>query len=296
MLLKRLFRPSKDQILYHYCSVETLSAVAEGKRIRFSDVNMMNDYNEAAYSYELFEESATSILRDENIRKKFPKINKEYFDRVDEIIGPQQLILHPTIACFSKSPDVLSQWRGYADEARGVAIGIYAETLKEMPVSMLEVEYERGKQIEEMRTALVAMYLMEMERGGKWGSEFINDCRLFAAWGLGYKSAAFKEEQEVRLVHVLTVVTSEGRPRLEDPDEEHEDGRVVVGQAVKFRVSDGALVAYVDIPLPAPKQGSLVPELWVGPRNRNGPGNLMYLLGGCGISGTELKPSRATFR
>lgn len=296
MIFNRLFKPQTSTILYHYCSVDTLLAIAEHKRIRFSDINMMNDYNESRYTYELFEEAASLILNDASLRKKFPKIDKEYFDRVDEIIAPQQLFLHPTIACFSKSPDVLSQWRGYADEATGVAIGIHSETLGAMPVSMLEVEYERTTQLDEMKTALIGMYLMEADRGFKWGKEFVDGCVLLASWGLGFKADAFKEEQEVRLLHLLTVDNTDNRPRLEDPDEEDEGGKIVRGQTVKFRVSDRALVAYIDIPLPDPKGVSLIPELWVGPKNHNGPGNLLYLLGGHGISGTELKFSNATFR
>lgn len=296
MLISRIFEPKKDQLLYHYCSVETLAAIAEYKTIRFSDVNMMNDYNESGYAYYLFEEAADALLKDKVLRKKIPGLDKEYLDRVDEVVSPQQLFLHPTIACFSKSPDVLSQWRGYADDARGVSIGFRADVLNKMPISMLEVEYDREKQIREMKLALAAMYLAEIERGAKWGAEFVDDCRVFAAWSYGFKSDAFREEQEVRLLHVLTVKKLEGAIQLVDVDETETDGTVTPGQKVKFRVANGALVAYVDLPLPRGDLTKLMPELWVGPRNKNGPGNLMYLLGGHGISHTRLNISRATYR
>lgn len=296
MLVSRIYKPKEGTLLYHYCSVETLAAIAEHKCIRFSDVNMMNDYYETGYAYGLFEETANEILKDAEIQKKLPGMTESFFDQVDQVISPSQLFLHPVIACFSKSPDVLSQWRGYADDARGVAVGFPAELLGKMPVTVLEVEYKRSVQIAEMKAALVALYMMEIDRGATWGNEFRNDCMVLAAWSLGFKSEAFQEEQEVRLLHVLTAEFDGDRSRLVDVDETDKSGAVTKGQPVRFRVADGALIAYIDIPIPATPDGKFLPEVWVGPRNMNGPGNLLYLLGGNGVSGATLRRSTATFR
>jgi hypothetical protein len=295
MLVTRIYKPKAQDILYHYCSVETFAAIAEHKTIRFSDVNMMNDFNETRYGYEVFEEAANRILKDEVLLKKFPDFDRNVLDKIDEVVSSYQLYMHPLIACFSKNPDVLSQWRGYADNATGISVGFSATLLDTMPVTLLEVEYNREKQLSEMVTAILAIYVTDQERGGQFDRTFKDDCALLAAWSFGYKSDAFVEEQEVRCLHMLDIVSSEDRPRLVDAGGQS-GGRPVKGQKVKFRVVEGAIIAYVDIPLPIKKNSQPISEVWLGPKNANGPGNILYLLGGNGIGGVRMAHSRATFR
>lgn len=256
---------------------------------------MMNDFYEAGYAYEIFEEAANRILKDGGLLKKFPSLDVNVIDKIDEIFSSYQLYMHPVVACFSKKPDVLSQWRGYANNATGVSIGFPAPLLDAMPVSLLEVEYNRDNQVSEMVTAILAIHTSNQERGGQFDRTFKDDCALLAAWSLGFKSAAFAEEQEVRCLHMLDVVKSEGRPRLLDAGG-HSDGRPVKGQPVRFRVVDGAIVAYVDMPLPTKKKTQPISEIWLGPKNSNEPGNILYLLGGNGISDVKIMHSKATFR
>jgi hypothetical protein len=295
MLVTRIYKPKAEDILYHYCSVETFAAIAEYKTIRFSDVNMMNDFNETGYGYEIFEEAANRILMNEELLKKIPNFDRNALDKIDEVVSSYQLYMHPVIACFSKNPDVLSQWRGYADNATGVSVGFSATLLDAMPVTLLEVEYNREKQLSEMIVAILAIHMADQERGGQFDRAFKDDCAVLAAWSFGFKSAAFAEEQEVRCLHMLDVVTSEGRPRLVDAGGESE-GRPVKGQKVKFRVVEGAVIAYIDIPLPIKKKTQPISEVWLGPKNTNGPGNILYLLGGNGIDGVRMAHSNATFR
>ena len=49
------------------------------------------------------------------------------------------------ISCYSLDPDVLSQWRAYADDGRGFAIEFSAK-LMQMPAKKLRVLYDEERQ------------------------------------------------------------------------------------------------------------------------------------------------------
>ncbi|WP_159728301.1 DUF2971 domain-containing protein [Methylosinus sp. Ce-a6] len=265
------------------------------KKIRFSDINMMNDYQEERWGYRVFELAVTNILNDELLQKKFPSLNEAFFQKVDEIIAPLQLLLYPVISCFSKDPDVLSQWRAYADDGRGFALGFNGVALNSMPVTLLEVEYDQKIQIEEMKTALLAAHIRNLESGNDFGSQFRTDCQLIGAWKVGFKNSAFREEKEVRSLHMLDVCVDGDRPRLVDAGGEAL-GKEVNGEQVGYRVQDGAIIAYVDIPIPHLDNAPLIQEVWVGPKNINGIGNIVYFMSECGLKDYAIHQSKASYR
>lgn len=295
MLISRVFTPKSGEIFYHYCSVETFYAICVNKKIRFSDVNMMNDYQEERWGYHIFELAATELLNDESLQKKYPSLNREFFDKVDETIAPLQLSMHPVISCFSKDPDVLSQWRAYADNGRGFAIGFSGIALKSMPVTLLEVEYDHKTQIEEMKAALLATHIRNLESGNAFGIQFRTDCLLIGAWKVGFKNPAFREEKEVRSLHMLDVCVDDDRPRLVDAGGEAV-GKEISGERVEYRVQNGALIAYVDLPLPLLDGPPIVQEVWVGPTNVNGLGNIIYFMSECGLKDYAIHQSTASYR
>jgi len=79
MLVSRLLEPSADDIFYHYCSTETFHAICEWKTVRFSDINMMNDFQEARWSYRIFEQAATELLNSKTIAAQYPKLGPKLF-------------------------------------------------------------------------------------------------------------------------------------------------------------------------------------------------------------------------
>ncbi|MRN43490.1 DUF2971 domain-containing protein [Brucella sp. 09RB8918] len=295
VLEKRIYKSSPDSLLFHYCSAETLMAICSSKSIRMSDINMMNDYNESQYGYGVFEEAANQILGDAKVASVFPDFNEDFFDQVDQQISPLQIHIHPVIASLSKNPDVLSQWYRYADGGRGFSLGLDVSLLEKMPVTILEVEYDRSVQIKETREALTGIFMRNKTEKLGYGSEFRQECILLGAMLLSFKSSAFAEEQEVRLLHLLDVADHNESPRLMDAGGVC-NGRNVRGQPVKYRVSDGAFVAYIDSPFPLSKKHSIIREVWWGPKNENGIGNVVYMMSEYGWKASTTHKSEATFR
>lgn len=267
----RVMTPAPGTNYFHYCSSATFLAIGEGGRLRFSDANMMNDGSEGRYGYALFERAANQLLEEIGTHPALEGLSSGFFDKIDEWLSPKQLYSHPIIACFSRRPDVLSQWRAYADNAAGWAIGFSGEALNAMPATMLDVVYDPDRQMEEVRNHLAAMYLLSRDDDGK--KELASNARLLASFLHAYKDPSFREEDEVRLLHELRVDIEETGWTLSD-EGGMADGHELPGEPVRYRSAGSSIVAYVDL---AFRQGA-IRELWQGPRNDNGPGNALFPL------------------
>lgn len=290
----RVFKPESDSVLYHYCSTATLLSILGHGKLRFSDINMMNDPQEWRYCYDLFERAANVLLKMVPDRASLEGLDTDFFDHVDSYLSPKQLHSHPVISCFSKQPDVLSQWRGYADNAQGWAVGFSGRAIDAMPVSLLEVVYEPDRQIDEVRNFLAAMYMIWRKKGGEFRDAVGQDAALLASFIHAYKHPSFQEEQEVRALHELRVDLSDDGWELVD-EGGTANGEEVGGEPVGFRVAGSSIIAYVDIPLQR-VDNVAISELWFGPSNHNGPGNAFYPLTRYGHRGVKLFRSASSYQ
>lgn len=286
-LFKHRLKYKDGDVFYHYCSNETLRAICESKTLRFSDVNMMNDHAEMRHGYEVFEKAAGRLI-DLGFEKAF-------FDDVDRIISPMAAHVHPVLCSFSKKPDVLSQWRAYGDDGKGVAIGFSSDCFATMPVSLVNVEYDEEKQVSEMVDILGALYEVEALSGNTRGAEFRGKCAEVAMYKIAFKNAGFYEEQEVRCLHLLNVVANGKGVKLVDKGG-YSAGKKVKGQEVKYRTENAGLIAYVDIPFRLHQVAEPIKEIWCGPKNPNLDGNFLYMLTTFGITGFSIHRSKATYR
>jgi hypothetical protein len=149
------------------------------------------------------------------------------------------------ISSFSLDPDVLSQWRAYAHDGRGFAIGFEAAEL-EMPAKKLRVLYDEKLQLRELIGNLMHTYDVEKERGFKYGQEF--ESHWFCA-GLdlcAYKNPGFFEEKEIRLAHVCGMAPDGKSYRFVSAGARGSHGaRLSDPVVIKFRDSGGVIVPYI---------------------------------------------------
>lgn len=119
---------TKPNTLYHYCPTGSFYSIVGNRQIWLTSLLQSNDYMEGRLASHLISKLAQDSDSDSNLSK----------------------IIHSTIQateesykgfgfCLSEEPDLLSQWRGYANDATGVAIGFSTEYL-----NWLE-EINRGK-------------------------------------------------------------------------------------------------------------------------------------------------------
>jgi hypothetical protein len=264
------------------------------KTIRFSDINLLNDAQEGHWGYEIFIEAANRILKRESVPDTFPAISEEFISQVDATWSVFGTRLASFVACFSTDGDSLSQWRAYADDGRGFAIGFKAQQLRRLPVQMLDVLYDREKQIEEMVIAVGALFLefTEEARNSSWLRQ---ESALLAASGLAFKNPAWRDEKEVRCQHIVDIFTSAEEWTMTDAGGVSE-GRDVGGQPIGFQVRNGAIVPFLDMPFEVSKQNFPIEEIVFGPKCPTGFGNVWFLLGNNGFGKVPLRSAGAAYR
>jgi hypothetical protein len=223
-------------------------------------------------------------------------LDKTFFEKVDAVIAPLQGHFHPFVACFSREPDLLGQLRAYADDACGFSIGFDAKALGHMPVSLLSVEYDRQKQVQEMMDALGATFIENEADGHSFSSKFFKSCALIGHYMLAFKNPIFRDEKEVRSLHVVDVEVSEKIMKLKDNGGTLGGKEEVTGEDVRFRVQDNALVAYLDISFRRGFESSAIKGITIGAKNQNWPANVIYFTGSLGYEGIQLRKSLSTYR
>ena len=117
----------KPENLYHYCSVQTFYNIMKNKSIWLSDISKSNDSQELRYFIDAFESLITTIWNS-LIRER---AENGYSDNPIEVQSLLSNIIQALRSeavkcwafCLSGKRDDLGQWRGYADNGAGVAIG-----------------------------------------------------------------------------------------------------------------------------------------------------------------------------
>lgn len=125
----------QDQIVYHYCSLAAFKNIIENKCLWICDVQKSNDRAECDV---LPEAIAAALDRRRPSRTDWPPAgtlaDREYH-RIRELLhGSSQSFIPRRVysISFSRRPDQLSQWRGYADNAAGMCIGFSSAYLQQL--------------------------------------------------------------------------------------------------------------------------------------------------------------------
>lgn len=107
--------------IYHYCSLESFLNIVKSKKLYLSSTTCMNDYLESRWIKNSINKFTKEIWKKDKAKWLF-------VNPVKKLIS--QYLDGGFIASFSQHEDMLSQWRGYACDGTGVAIGINTKTLK----------------------------------------------------------------------------------------------------------------------------------------------------------------------
>lgn len=213
-----------SKILYHYSGNIKCFNILSNRSIRLSDIRKSNDYAEM----QIFYPDILEAVRNEYQQHPF---DFEYEDKKG--LEGISLLLSQTkkhldisfsegkitsyVLCLSEEGDLLSQWRGYADNGKGCSIGFDMDALKKFcdesdGIFRLEkIQYLTKQQSEELITSR-AMFLTNQLK--EFYAEYKNNyptlpAKLFSKFfffvideigkSITYKSSGFSEEKEWRL-------------------------------------------------------------------------------------------------
>lgn len=296
-------------LLYHYCSNATFLSILTNRELWLSELTLSNDSMEGAWVRE--------VLLSECRRREMPR---QAMDDFTEKVGN---LLHFASAagfCLSQDGDLLSQWRGYADNGAGVCLGFDQERLPdicshpksdEFGVTVQQVHYEP-----EAQRALVAPHVDTLsdlvEKGALAAHSSVLSLlnfdlliteeqkkeRTALSWKYNFsfllmldllftlKNPAFAEEQEWRLVSIL--LKSGKNHSLEDRSYSN-------AADLDFRSCGDRIVPYLKLPLPGDKL-SCIREVILGPRNHTPEAVIRAFLTKVGLPDVIIKRSAATYR
>lgn len=151
---------SREKLLFHYCRNPIFGNIIKNKELWMSDIVDSNDYNEVrillpGIFFAIEEEYKNNPF-------EFKYFEQEGIDAVKSILtfseemierSYQKGVLTSFTACFCEQGDVLSQWRGYANDGTGCSIGFSLNELKKYCdntkglIKLVKVEYLDRKDI-----------------------------------------------------------------------------------------------------------------------------------------------------
>jgi hypothetical protein len=287
MILDRVYTPADGELIYHYCPPMAFLAIIKSRTVWSSAYYVLNDSTERMWGYSIFSKAADQ-LREE--------CGKAFIDSVSEVINRAYSSSIVMISCYSLDPDVLSQWRAYAENGSGFAIGFSAK-LMQMPAKKLRVLYDEERQLSEFLGNLGHTYKYEKLIGFRYDEKFQRHWYNVGLDLCAYKNPAFSEEKEIRFAHVSGLVPEGKSGKIVSAGARDQDGKTLSSPLeVHFRTSNGVLVPYVA--LDYSNQGTMSPikEVILGPRNENTESNIEIVLNTLGVKDVAVRRSRVPYR
>ncbi len=228
--------------IYHYCSLQSFESIIKNKTLRLSNCFKTNDSLEMNWIFSLLEDSG---CLDSNL---LAVLKTAYNIRLETYFRPHMI-------CFSRESDLLSQWRGYANDGKGVCIGFNLDYFKKSKLLDENRDFEiyKVKYANMLDSELNFLYeyssdLLLSELEVKKDPQIIYELvKKIYDLGVFYKNPAFKEEKEIRFVH--------GYPEMAaEPD------------MFNFVFNEDNMKSYIDISLNFKELFPVIDEIIIGPK------------------------------
>lgn len=280
-------------VLYHYCSTEAFLSIIESKTIRASEFSLSNDAMEGRWLQKIVGELCLDL-----------KLNANEINHLSSLLDDMHGLLGGAGFCLSEEGDMLSQWRAYATNGAGIAIGFnkecFGDVASPLP-SVSPVIYDIATQ-RKLVTGVVERIAGQLRQGAGSLPELmiLDDAErkrldslnidfrvsVFSMFPHLYllKNPAFKEEREWRsVIHVLPVSRTER-------DERAGSGWTL--DDMNYRALNDRIVPYKALPL----LSSAIVEVILGPRNITPEKIIEGALASFGLNNVRVGRSKASYR
>ena len=215
--LKTVESQEPPEIIYHYTNDVGLRGILETGQLWLSDIFNLNDPSELSHGFS----HAVNILSGK--AEKGPPESQTFAKNFATFHqGGMRGTAHYFVCSFSADGDDLGQWRAYADNGRGYALGFDAKALEEIftkengaPIpnnSTFPVTYKDAELADIHRQIIESMFeLISLPRGKNLDSASINAYMKELSVSLSvhalraalfFKHEAYKNESEYRFLQV----------------------------------------------------------------------------------------------
>ena len=240
-------------ILYHYCPVSSFYSIIEKKSIWLSSLLLSNDYKEGEVFFEKIKNKLLSLNDISSERERIAKSLERIKNQYDALAF-----------CLSKKEDMLSQWRGYADNAQGFSIGFnkneLINILKEYEneyagIRLREVVYDNNENdkvtmrvLKNLKDAVDSKKIFDGQAQPDLSGILINVAVSASVYDVYLlKNKSFVEEDEWRLIY---------NREIYNKDEEND---------VKYRLNSNKIIPYCELLFDDHKQ--CIQKVYLGPKN-----------------------------
>ncbi len=310
-------------VVYHYCSLEVFLSIIKNSTIRLTNISKSNDTNEVKYCFETFQKALKGACLMYAKSSAINQEDKEFFKNIDYESLVSKAVINDSLiyytACFSTQPDLLSQWRGYTNDGKGVALGFYSNNfLGKHDLKFHHITYDMSEAKREIECFIIKK-LKEVSRKGNnknYISEYenvieevITDMVYNAVF---YKNPAFQEENEWRLVfypfgNIRNLLIFNKTKELASShlfydrmDESIKYKRNIGGliiDKIHFRCTDRKIISYVDVDFSNIKNNMLA-EIIIGPKSEINDRDLrLFLMSNeYDFSKINIRKSNATYQ
>lgn len=278
---KGIFIAKDSGPVYHYCSPSAFQAICESKKLRFSSLKLSNDSQELILG--------ENLLREGIIRAREQKLNSSALDQLEGYLN--DFIKHGYIigSCFSLVPDVLSQWRGYGDDAEGFCIGFNPILIRNSQTYYVPVLYSESEQILHVDST-IKVYTEGFLNHDRNSIDEMIMAQMVLRCVVQMKNISFAEEKEVRLVAQLI---NEGNSL--DYHKSSKDLFKDTLPPVQFLFKGSTPIPFVDFSIMTENK-SAIKEVILGPRNNASIEEIELYLGTLGINNVSVRRSVSSYR
>ena len=275
---------NRPKTVYYYCNLETFYEIITSSCLRLSNIPKSDDSDELTYLLpkvtsfcnQLFSKYNEMLDDDNKLAENF--VN----DAFDSTFNELSLMFYAI--CFSEESDLLSQWRGYTNDTRGVCIGINTDSFYPLAKSIhsnfnfSQIKYSRKDLYNHIKDYITN----QIEE--KWTDNQNKNSILLANLtdatvsmvlynSVLYKNKHFQEEKEWRLVYNpfgnIRQITShmDYYDRMHEILQKRNDTGGFVRNSVKFDLSNSKIRSYIDLSFEKIKQ-SFITEIIIGSKTR----------------------------
>jgi hypothetical protein len=275
------------ETLFHYTDLNAFLSIVQNRKLRLTGAYNLNDYQEITWTLD-------------KIRKRLTELAAVHGrQRPDEI----WTLLHansgvPYICSLSSEPDLLSQWRAYAQNGSGIAIGFNRKSLpgsnhlpvltlgKDDSLTLHQVVYDEKAQ-ELLIDSILKPAFEGKEIDDKAHHAMSMAATYLSALSSTFKNAAFHEEKEWRIIH---------RPFITGKENSNESKIQASVSPPKYRVSGGRLITYFEYDFCGAKPEDIFSKIVLGPKCEVSYYDLSILLTENGLANINVQRSKASYR
>lgn len=244
------------EVLYHYTSLDAFVNIIKGKEFRLFDITKSNDPLEGTYMIQALEESYVRLYRSEKItRDEYLLAYRSFLEFSEDVYSHNRLKDFYAAASFCIPHHELTMLRSYADNGKGVALGVPIKILEGLSSKLPGVQFKKVEYLSPKGIAEYAdKFWIEHIRKHKNIIKNINEETLSpfaeeikACYEAGYflKHDVNKDEEEYRLLYHYDDLFYSYLPGLGED----------VPKEIDFVSGNSILKAYYKIPVGTEEDG-----------------------------------------